>query len=84
MKILYKPTFIRQYGKLDTELKNEILEKLELFKNKDSHKSLNLHKLNGKLKDFYSFSINYKIRVVFILENDDAILLAVGDHSLYK
>jgi len=85
MKILYKPTFVRQYGKLDENLQTEILEKIELFKNISNHESLKVHKLHGKLKDCYSFYVNYKIRIVFTWESkEEAVLMVIGDHDIYK
>ncbi len=85
MEISYKVTFIRQYNKLEKDLQAEVLEKIELFKNKENHKSLQVHKLHGYLKHNYSFYVNYKFRIVFIWEGKDKIiLLAIGDHDLYK
>ena len=83
--IYYKPTFIRQYKKLPIDLKEEVKDKIELFKNSDNHKKLKTHKLKGKLKGFCSFSVNYKYRIVFIYEKNNSVsLLAVGDHAIYK
>ena len=56
MKILYKATFIRQFDKLEKDLQDEIIEKIELFKNISNHKNLKVHKLKGKLCDCYGFS----------------------------
>lgn len=85
MKISYKATFIRQYNKLDEDLREEILEKIELFKNKENHVSLKVHKLHGRFKENFSFSVNYKFRIVFIWEESDSVvLLSVGDHDIYK
>lgn len=85
MEILYKPTFIRQFNKLEELLQDEVLEKIELFKDKKNHKQLKVHKLTGKLKDFYSFSVNYSYRIVFLYENKKSVtFLAIGDHDVYK
>ncbi len=85
MEILYKPTFIRQFNKLDNDLQEEIFEKIDLLKNKNNHNLLKIHKLHGRLKNCLSFYINYKIRIVFIWENKkNIVLLAVGDHDIYK
>jgi len=85
MKISYKATFVRQYNKLDESLQEEVLEKIELFKSKENHTSLKVHKLHGRLKENFSFSVNYKFRIVFIFEESDSvILLAIGDHDIYK
>lgn len=84
MKILFKPTFVRQFNILEKALQEEVLEKIELFKNFKNHKQLKIHKLKGVLKGRYSFSVNYKTRIVFIYESKKtAVFLAVGDHDVY-
>jgi plasmid maintenance system killer protein len=85
MQISYKATFVRQFNKLEEDLQKETLEKIELLKNSSNHNLLKVHKLHGKLKENYSFYVNYKIRVVFMWEDkSEIILLAIGDHDLYK
>ncbi|MFA6515171.1 MAG: hypothetical protein WCT42_02820 [Candidatus Paceibacterota bacterium] len=85
MEISYKATFIKQYNKLDKGLQEEVLEKIELLKDKNNHTLLKVHKLHGRFKENYSFYVNYKIRIVFVWENsEEVILLAIGDHDIYK
>jgi mRNA-degrading endonuclease YafQ of YafQ-DinJ toxin-antitoxin module len=85
MVIKYKPSFIREFKKLPKELQEEALERIDLFKDKKEHKKLKVHKLRGKLKNFYSFSVTYSHRIVFEYEDKKtAVFLAVGDHDVYK
>ncbi len=85
LEINYKPSFISLYEEAEVSLRVEIKEKIALFRNKNNHKSLKVHKLHGKLKTCYSFSVNYKIRIVFeYLSKNEVALLALGDHDLYK
>jgi plasmid maintenance system killer protein len=85
MEIDYKPTFIRQYACLESSLKQEIKEKIELFKDERNHKQLKVHKLKGKLSKYSSFSVNYKYRIVFAYQSKSrATFLAIGDHDVYK
>ena len=85
MEVAFKPSFVRQYKRLDPQLQTEVREKIELFKDKTNHKQLKVHTLTGKLKGTLSFSVNYKIRIVFIYEHEDlAVLLAVGGHEIYN
>ena len=85
LEINYKPSFVSSYDEAEMSLKVEIKEKIALFRNKNNHKCLKVHKLHGALKDCYSFSVNYKIRIVFrYLSKNEVTLLALGDHALYK
>jgi addiction module RelE/StbE family toxin len=85
MQIRYKPTFVRAYKKMSPALKLEVKEKIVLFQNTDNHERLRVHKLKGKLKGFYSFSVTHAHRVVFMYEKQNVIvLIAVGDHDVYQ
>ena len=85
MKIFFKPTFVRQYNALEKDLQEEVLEKIELFREKKNYKQLKAHKLHGRLTGRHSFSVNYKIRIVFsYLNKQEIVLLTVGDHGIYK
>lgn len=85
LNLIYAPGFVRQYKKLESALQEEVLEKIKLFQDENNHQSLKMHKLHGVFKDCYSFSVNYKIRVVFeYLSKKEVALFAVGDHEIYK
>ncbi|KKT74606.1 MAG: Plasmid stabilization system [Candidatus Beckwithbacteria bacterium GW2011_GWC2_47_9] len=85
IRIGFKPSFVRQLKNLEQSLKDEVLEKIELFKDRSNHTQLKVHKLHGSLADAWSFSVNYKIRIVFAYEGkNEAVLLAIGDHDIYK
>jgi addiction module RelE/StbE family toxin len=84
-RILYKASFVRSYDKLEPELKAEVKEKIELLKSRTNHQALKVHKLQGELKSYYSFSVNYKYRIVFSFINKEEIaLLGIGDHDVYR
>ena len=85
MEVYFKPTFIRKLKSLEAALQDEIMEKIELFKDEKNHKQLKVHKLQGVLSGRYSFSVNYKTRIVFLyISKNEVVLLAVGDHEVYK
>ena len=85
LDVVYAPSFVRGYAKLEIELKEEIKEKIALFTNPAHHEKLKVHKLKGHLKGRFSFSVNYHIRIVFrYKDKKTAELLTVGDHDIYK
>jgi plasmid maintenance system killer protein len=82
--VSYAPFFVRKLKKLPPLLQEEVLRKIEDFKDIHNHKMLKVHKLRGKLSKMYSFSVAYNIRIVFMYENKKSvILLNIGDHSVY-
>lgn len=84
MKVHFLPIFIRHFKKLDSGIQEEALEKIELFGDAKNHKLLKIHKLHGPLAGRYSFSVNYKTRIVFsYINKKEVVLLAIGDHAVY-
>jgi mRNA-degrading endonuclease YafQ of YafQ-DinJ toxin-antitoxin module len=85
MQIKYKPSFLREFKKLPFDIQEEAREKIVLFQDVANHQRLKVHKLQGKLKDFSSFSITYSHRIIFIYEADGSVVLvAVGTHGVYQ
>ena len=85
MKIAYTPQFLRMFRKLEQTLQEEAVEKIELFLKDSTYSQLKAHKLKGKLKNRYSFSVNYQTRIVYMsLSKTEVALLAIGDHDVYK
>lgn len=84
MKILYSSKFKREYKNLPKELKLIAEEKEEIFRDNHFDSRLNTHKLFGRLKDFWAFSIKYKFRIIFeFTKKDEVWFHSVGDHSIY-
>ncbi len=88
IEINYSPKFLKIYKKIkEDSLKKEIEIKIELFRDEKNHESLEVHKLKKFKQKTYSFSVNYKDRIVFeyLYKNKkEIILLSFGDHNVYK
>lgn len=85
MRVAYTPTFLRQLGSLEPDLRDEAIEAVKQFEDLKNHKLLRVHKLKGRLLGRYSFSVNYKTRIIFLyLTKDEVVLLAIGDHDVYR
>jgi addiction module RelE/StbE family toxin len=86
MQVSFTPQFRRQFKKLSQALQEEAFEKMERFEDLDQHEALRVHKLKGRMEGRWSFSVNYRYRIVFMWEikNESAVLLAIGDHAVYQ
>lgn len=85
LTVFYTPNFIREYSKLPQSLKEEVKECVALFRSDPQHPSLRVHKLKGPMRKKWSFSVNYRFRVVFSYDSKNVVaLLSVGNHSVYE
>ena len=84
IKIAITPQFQRMFKKLEPKLQEEAREKISLFTDSTHHQKLKVHKLQGRLKGRYSFSVNYKTRIVYVYEDQTSVVLvAIGSHDVY-
>lgn len=85
MEVSFAPSFLRSLRSLPKALKDEIIEKVDLLAGEQSDQRLKVHKLGGRLRGCYSFSVNYQIRILFeyVGKPRRAYLVAVGDHDVY-
>lgn len=85
MNIYYSDRFAKDYKKLPKHIKSLAEEKEKIFRRDQSDPRLKTHKLRGKLRKYYSFSVNYQYRIVFHFKSDiDIIFDTIGTHEVYK
>ena len=85
MKIYYSSKFAKEYKRLPQEVKNQAKKKEKIFRKDPFDKRLKTHKLTGKLKEYYSFSIDYDHRIIFEFAKKDIIWFhSVGTHQVYR
>ncbi len=85
-KILYTDSYIKKaknFVKKHPKLLSQYEKTLKLLELNPFHPSLRLHKLNGKLSELYSVSINmtYRISIDFIIDDKKIITVNVGKHD---
>jgi len=85
IKAIWDGGFKRSYKKrikIDSNLKKKFWEKMEIFLNDPFSNQLKTHKMSGKLKGFWAFSVDDDCRVVFeFIGDDSALLIDVGSHD---
>ncbi|OGY28595.1 MAG: hypothetical protein A3A61_04285 [Candidatus Woykebacteria bacterium RIFCSPLOWO2_01_FULL_43_14] len=83
-EIAYTPTFKKAFQKLPKKIQLEAVNKEKIFRQDAFASELRTHKLKGKFKDYYSFSLAYSYRVVFrFLKQNQVLFVDCGDHSVY-
>lgn len=84
MKIYYSRKFAKEYKRLPKKVKNAAEEKERIFRRDPFDYRLKTHRLSGKLKEYYSFSIDYHYRIIFEFVGKDIVWFhSVGTHSIY-
>ena len=86
MEVSFSSSFKKTFKKLikSTELEPNFWLRIDLFVTDPYNQKLKTHKLSGKLKDLWSFSLGYDLRVVFYFTKDKpkkAVLIDIGTHD---
>lgn len=83
--VSYSKNFLKQLSRLPKRLIDQAQEKENIFKTNPFDSRLDTHKLHGKDKDSWSFSITHKYRIKFIFLGSNHILfLEIGTHDIYR
>ena len=85
VNLVWDQAFKRKYKKIFTlniALKKSFWQAMSIFSQNPFDPKLRTHKLTGKLKGLWSFSISYDCRVIFRFINDhDVLLIDIGSHD---
>jgi addiction module RelE/StbE family toxin len=84
IEIAFSSSFKRAFKKAskNKSVEKKFWEKTEVFINQPFHTSLRTHKLSGKLKDLWSFTVEYDLRVIFYFtDKSHAIFIDIGTHD---
>ncbi len=85
MNLVISKKFEREFQKFSSEIKIRADEIVKILENNVNDSRLHLHKLHGPLKDYWSVRVNFQIRILIQIGDDDTIVLCrIGDHSLYE
>jgi len=85
MRIYYSSKFAREYKGLPAQVKRSAEEREQIFRQNPYDLRLKTHKLHGRLKTYWAFSIDQKYRIIFEFADKDTVWFhSVGDHSLYQ
>jgi mRNA-degrading endonuclease YafQ of YafQ-DinJ toxin-antitoxin module len=85
-EILYTDSYLkraRKFIKKHPDLISQYEKTLKILEINPFHPSLRLHKLQGRLSQLYSVSINisYRMTIIFMIEDDKIIPIDLGSHE---
>jgi len=85
IEIRWEESFTKKVKKIiksDPSFKYRLTEKIKLFAKNQFDPMLRTHKLKGKLKNYWAFSVDYDYRILFRFNEDSSInLINIGDHD---
>jgi mRNA-degrading endonuclease YafQ of YafQ-DinJ toxin-antitoxin module len=85
VEVSFSSSFKRVFKKRvkgNAALEKRFWQKLEQFTCDPFDSSLKTHKLSGRLKEFWSFSVGYDERVLFYFTEDGkAVFVDIGSHG---
>ena len=87
MTIYAYARYRHSYKNLDPQLQKLVDRRVSLFRRSPFDPRLDAHRLHGKLKNQWSFSVDARNRILFEFldkKNENVVFLDVGDHSIYK
>jgi mRNA interferase RelE/StbE len=80
MKIRRTDRFKKDYHSLPKDIQRRVDEKLRFLLKDPRHPSLRVHKIRGA-KGLWEFSVTIKYRLLFEINGEFFVLLAVGPHK---
>jgi mRNA-degrading endonuclease YafQ of YafQ-DinJ toxin-antitoxin module len=81
MRITASNRFLRRAKKLREPQRTMLRATLRRFASDPSDPLLRVHKLNGDLRDYWAFSVDDDLRVLFRWDGDVAFVVNLGSHD---
>lgn len=81
MRVSVSRRFLRRAKKLDEPQASMLRAALRRFAADPQDPLLRTHKLKGELSDYWAFSVDDDLRVVFRWEGQEAVLVNLGSHD---
>lgn len=87
MTIFLTSKFKKAHKRLPKQIKEKAKEKEKIFRENPFNPQLKTHRLHGKYKDFWSFSVDESYRIMFQfldVTKTNVAFINIGTHEIYK
>ena len=84
-RISFYSGFEKEFERLPKQIQALARKKDKLFRQDAFHPLLKTHKLSGRLKDDWAYSVNQQYRVHFYFIDDYSVMyVSIGTHEIYR
>lgn len=91
-RVRYTLAFGKKFKRIPLKVRRKALRKEKILMEDPFNPSLRTHKLSGKLKNYWSFSVDYQYRIVFRFLGEGGppevearvVLVDIGTHEIYR
>ncbi|MFH1393139.1 MAG: type II toxin-antitoxin system mRNA interferase toxin, RelE/StbE family [Patescibacteria group bacterium] len=85
MLIRTSSRFRKVFKRLSKHIRDKAKEKENIFRINPFDSRLDTHKLHGKYKEYWAFTVDSQFRIMFIFAESDIIdFIDIGTHEIYK
>jgi len=85
MHIEVTPRFKKNYKRLSQSIRAKAKKKEIIFRKNPFDPCLETHKLHGRPRDVWAFSVDRSYRIVLVFIDKNTVLcLDIGTHDIYK
>lgn len=84
MEVAFSTSFKKAFKRISRSktLEKKFWSRVEIFIENPGDVRLKTHKLSGKLKDLWSFSVEYDVRVIFyFVDKSRVVFIDIGTHN---
>lgn len=79
----FEKHWLKYVKKLTDKQREQLKERLSIFRENAFDPRLKTHHLKGNLKEYYAFSVSYSDRIVFkLLDDEEVLFIEIGSHDI--
>ena len=80
MKIVLRPSFVKNFKKLEASIRSKFIERKNIFERNPHHPILNNHPLHGEYAGCRSINISDDYRAIYYMSHNMCIFIRIGTH----
>ena len=84
-KLFTSSQYRKSFSRLPNETQQRVVRRLAIFQKDPFNPQLKTHKLSGRIRGYWSFSVDYSNRIMFEFVGEESVgLIDIGPHEIYR